>query len=285
MYYLRTVLETQGPFDGVWGFSQGAATAAILCALVARPWLHPAFSSTPSPGVPWPPAPFKFAVFCSGYLPLDRRCESWFDSPVNTPALHVLGRSDVVAPNERTLANVPRFSNSRVEWHEGGCVSVSLSRPSRPRARTVRTRLTFSPALSQPLHPAQAALCAHLQGLHPQQDVPRRAAAALSALRPLVRRQPPRLALRLAAHVQLAVPSRGPAYALASDGHATVSSAALSAAPSSSSRPSRLCTCLLALVRPVSPQSFTCILLSFCSVTKHLRSLPFGPYRRLARAP
>ncbi|GAA5936800.1 hypothetical protein JCM3775_002709 [Rhodotorula graminis] len=120
LYYLRTVLEREGPVDGIFGFSQGAATAAILCALVARPWLHPAFSSPASPGVAWPPVPFKFAVLCSGYLPLDRRCESWFDSPVAIPTLHVLGRSDVVAPNERTLANVPRFSNSRVEWHEGG---------------------------------------------------------------------------------------------------------------------------------------------------------------------
>ncbi|BGP37245.1 Low molecular weight phosphotyrosine protein phosphatase [Rhodotorula kratochvilovae] len=120
LYYLRDVLETHGPFDGIFGFSQGAATAAILCALVARPWLHPAFSSAPSTGAAWPPLPFKFAIFCSGYLPLDKRCESWFEHPVGIPALHVVGRSDVVAPNERTLANVSRFSNSRVEWHEGG---------------------------------------------------------------------------------------------------------------------------------------------------------------------
>ncbi|TNY18157.1 serine hydrolase-domain-containing protein [Rhodotorula diobovata] len=122
LYYLRDVLETHGTFDGILGFSQGAATAAILCALVSRPWLHPAFSSPSarSTGAAWPPLPFKFAILCSGYLPLDRRCESWFDTPVAIPALHVIGRSDVVAPNERTLANVPRFTNSRVEWHEGG---------------------------------------------------------------------------------------------------------------------------------------------------------------------
>ncbi|GAA5996963.1 alpha/beta hydrolase [Rhodotorula paludigena] len=119
--YLRDVLETQGPFDGIFGFSQGAATSAILCALVARPWLHPAFSAPSAvPGAAWPPTPFKFAIFCSGYLPLDARCESFFEYPVGIPALHVIGRSDVVAPNERTLANVPRFSNSRVEWHDGG---------------------------------------------------------------------------------------------------------------------------------------------------------------------
>lgn len=98
--YLRDVLETQGPFDGIFGFSQGAATSAILCALVARPWLHPAFSAPSTvPGAAWPPTPFKFAIFCSGYLPLDARCESFFEYPVGIPALHVIGRSDVVAPN------------------------------------------------------------------------------------------------------------------------------------------------------------------------------------------
>ncbi len=30
--HLQHILQTQGPFDGVLGFSQGAAVAAVLCA-------------------------------------------------------------------------------------------------------------------------------------------------------------------------------------------------------------------------------------------------------------
>ncbi|ORY73866.1 serine hydrolase FSH [Leucosporidium creatinivorum] len=119
--YLREILETQGPFDGIWGFSQGAATAPILCALVSQPSLSPIFAApSSSPSVVWPPKQFKFAILCSGFLPLDRKLEAWFAEPLDVPTLHVLGREDVVAIAERSLANVPRFKDSRLEWHSGG---------------------------------------------------------------------------------------------------------------------------------------------------------------------
>lgn len=223
LYYLRDVLETHGTFDGILGFSQGAATAAILCALVSRPWLHPAFSSPSarSTGAAWPPLPFKFAILCSGYLPLDRRCESWFDTPVAIPALHVIGRSDVVAPNERTLANVPRFTNSRVEWHEGGCAPFPLSCSVDERSRPC-------PSSSQPLHPPQALLCAPLQRIHPLPHVPRRRAAPLSLVRHVFRRHARQLAVRALARGRLAVAVRRPAHALAGDGAGAVTRVALS---------------------------------------------------------
>jgi hypothetical protein len=93
----------------------------MLCALVSQPSLSPIFSApSSSTSVSWPPKPFKFAILCSGFLPLDRKLEAWFSKPLEIPALHVLGREDVVAIAERSLANVPRFKNSRLEWHSGG---------------------------------------------------------------------------------------------------------------------------------------------------------------------
>lgn len=76
----------------------GAATATILCALLSQPSLSPIFAApSSSPSVAWPPKQFKFAILCSGFLPLDRRLEEWFSTPLAVPALHVLGRQDVVA--------------------------------------------------------------------------------------------------------------------------------------------------------------------------------------------
>lgn len=93
----------------------------MLCALISRPALSPVFAApSPSPSVVWPPKQLKFAILCSGFLPLDRKLEAWFSQPLDVPALHVLGREDVVAIAERSLANVPRFKDSRLEWHSGG---------------------------------------------------------------------------------------------------------------------------------------------------------------------
>ncbi|KAK4057701.1 Family of serine hydrolases 3 [Microbotryomycetes sp. JL221] len=119
--YLRTVMEQHGPFDGVWGFSQGAACAAILTALVENPSLHPAFAaSSYNPAVTWPPQQFKFTILSSGFLPLDPRTKRMFDEPLKTPSLHILGRGDTIVGTDRSLPLVDAFADARVEWHDGG---------------------------------------------------------------------------------------------------------------------------------------------------------------------
>lgn len=93
--YLRNILEKEGPFDGIFGFSQGAACGAILTALVEQPSLDPIFAApSENPDVQWPPAPFKFAVLSAGFYPLDPRANACFngDTKPKTPTLHVLGR-------------------------------------------------------------------------------------------------------------------------------------------------------------------------------------------------
>ena len=56
MRYLEEIFRTKGPFDGVLGFSQGAAMTGILCSLVGNEkydWLQ-----------------FRFAIVISGALSL-----------------------------------------------------------------------------------------------------------------------------------------------------------------------------------------------------------------------
>ncbi|GAA5974143.1 hypothetical protein JCM11641_003461 [Rhodosporidiobolus odoratus] len=118
--YLRQVVETQGPFDGIFGFSMGAAAAALLTALLERPAVHPIFAAPAQNAVAWPPPPFRFAVLCNAYLPGERMCWDWFSPPTATPSLHVLGRGDVVVDNEWSSVLVSRFSDPQVAWHGGG---------------------------------------------------------------------------------------------------------------------------------------------------------------------
>ncbi|KAM0755603.1 hypothetical protein T439DRAFT_320307 [Meredithblackwellia eburnea MCA 4105] len=72
LVYLRDIMEKQGPFDGVWGFSQGGAMAAILTLLVENPALHPVFAAPSSTSSTWPPPQFKFSVLAAGFLPMDK---------------------------------------------------------------------------------------------------------------------------------------------------------------------------------------------------------------------
>ncbi|KAK4704176.1 hypothetical protein P7C70_g2038, partial [Phenoliferia sp. Uapishka_3] len=69
LMYLRNIMEKEGPFDGVWGFSQGGAMAGILTLLVENPQLHPIFAKE---GANWPPPQFKFAILGAGFEPQDQ---------------------------------------------------------------------------------------------------------------------------------------------------------------------------------------------------------------------
>jgi len=100
--YLRQIITEKGPFQGVWGFSQGGACAAMVASLMADPSLHPVFAA---PGPNWPPPPLQFAVIVGGFLPLDPTCKAMFDTKVPTPSLHVLGRGDTIVGQGRSRAS------------------------------------------------------------------------------------------------------------------------------------------------------------------------------------
>ncbi|THH18689.1 hypothetical protein EW146_g2352 [Bondarzewia mesenterica] len=113
--FLRDLLRQQR-FEGIFGFSQGAAMAAILSALLERPHLHPPFlvdGEAPHP-------PFKFCVSVSGFMPPGPLSEALFSTPYETPTLHVLGKNDILVVEERTRALVKVSKNNRVEEHDGG---------------------------------------------------------------------------------------------------------------------------------------------------------------------
>jgi len=134
---LAEVLKTEGPFDGVIGFSQGGAMAAMLASLL-EPTRRAAFEKLyPSGGLSYPSsftadtgyiesnfhAPLKFAVSYSGFAARGIEAYRGFYEPkIATPMLHFLGTLDAVVEESRSLALVDNCEESegRVVYHPGG---------------------------------------------------------------------------------------------------------------------------------------------------------------------
>ncbi|KAH9920927.1 FSH1-domain-containing protein [Fomitopsis serialis] len=112
---LRDVLA-KDHYDGVFGFSQGAAMAAILAALLEKPAVHPPFLINGEP----PHPPLQFCVAVAGFRPVSPLCDVILLPSYPTRSLHILGRTDVIVVEERSRTILDISSNKRVEYHDGG---------------------------------------------------------------------------------------------------------------------------------------------------------------------
>ncbi|KAF8806661.1 FSH1-domain-containing protein [Phlegmacium glaucopus] len=112
---IRDLLVTQR-FNGVLGFSQGGAFAAVIAALLERPHLYPEFlvdGKSPHP-------PLQFCISVSGFRLNDPFSLEFLEPNYSTPTLHILGKTDVVVVEERSRQLIEVSKNSRVEEHNGG---------------------------------------------------------------------------------------------------------------------------------------------------------------------
>ncbi|XP_068272003.1 esterase OVCA2 [Nyctibius grandis] len=102
---VAAALAEHGPFDGLLGFSQGAALAAMVCALRARG--DPRF-------------PVAFAILVAGFASRAPAHGHFYREPIALPTLHVVGDADAViaAPLSRELAR--HFVEPVVLSHPGG---------------------------------------------------------------------------------------------------------------------------------------------------------------------
>ncbi|KAE9402537.1 hypothetical protein BT96DRAFT_879408 [Gymnopus androsaceus JB14] len=127
-FYLREILK-EHRFDAIFGFSQGAAMAEQIAAMLERPYLFPMFCQN---GVA-PHPPLKFIACVSGFLirgpklswEADSKSKAAIAAPefgfaLNTPVLYVVGRNDIVVPLERSHIFVQHSKFNRVEEHNGG---------------------------------------------------------------------------------------------------------------------------------------------------------------------
>eukprot|EP00128_Syssomonas_multiformis_P002207 Colp12_sorted_trinity150504_noHs@28002 len=101
--HVEATLREKGPFDGVLGFSQGAALASMLAAR------HHLSGDTL----------FRFIVVVAGFIP-DMSPHFNSDIKIKTPSLHVYGTGDQVIVPSRSQTLAQFFENPVEVQHEGG---------------------------------------------------------------------------------------------------------------------------------------------------------------------
>ena len=111
---LVALFDSQGLFDGVLGFSQGAALAGLLVGLRA-PDGRPTVDR---------PLCFDFAIVVSGFPASDPELARLYErrDSFALPSLHVFGRADGVVPNRDSRALAARFTSPVLVEHDGGHV-------------------------------------------------------------------------------------------------------------------------------------------------------------------
>ena len=113
--YLDNVFETQGPFDGILAFSQGACLASILCRISQQ-------NSSSQESVKFKFIKFKFAIIVAGFKSGQVQHEIYYDKykKIDLPSLHVIGKADKVIPFEMSMALTEYFTNPSVFVHDLG---------------------------------------------------------------------------------------------------------------------------------------------------------------------
>ena len=131
---IAKVLESEGPFDGVIGFSQGAAMATMVASLLEGESRKQAFARAQeqsSLAIPFPESfekldhpPLKFCAAYSGFRSPGERYTGFYENPhIQTPVCHFIGSLDSVVEEARTQALVDAAggaNKTQVVVHPGG---------------------------------------------------------------------------------------------------------------------------------------------------------------------
>ena len=132
MAVVAKCIKEEGPFDGVIGFSQGAAAAAMVASLLEGQRRVEAFDKAEKEGgIPYPASfnsdggfvqqPLKFAVAYSGFC-APRQYKGFYEPKIETPVLHFLGQMDAIVEEERSrlLVGSCEAGDKNVVTHPGG---------------------------------------------------------------------------------------------------------------------------------------------------------------------
>ncbi|XP_034406048.1 esterase OVCA2 [Cyclopterus lumpus] len=103
---VREAVKNQGPFDGILGFSQGAAFVAMLCCLQEQK-LEPEFN-------------FRFSIIVAGFRSACEEHKHFYNLPLQIPSLHVFGLEDRVIPDNMSRELLLSFQDPQVLTHPGG---------------------------------------------------------------------------------------------------------------------------------------------------------------------
>ena len=130
--WVRQLFAGSAPFDGVFGFSQGAALAALLVGMRA----------TNNVDALERPLAFSFAVLVGGFVSNDPAHAALYQASecFDLPSFHLIGRADRIVPREASLALAARFVHPTVFEHDGGHVIASTAEARREFANFLRAR-------------------------------------------------------------------------------------------------------------------------------------------------
>ena len=116
-------------YDGVFGFSQGAALTGLLTAVQESGGAPAEFR-------------FDFAVMVGGFTSnLPKHAELLRDK-LTTPSVHVIGRSDVIVPRKDSLRLADRFVDPLIIEHPGGHVVPGSKAVTEPIAEFLASRMS-----------------------------------------------------------------------------------------------------------------------------------------------
>ncbi|RNA06298.1 ovarian cancer-associated protein 2 -like [Brachionus plicatilis] len=109
--HLDKVFESQGPFDGILAFSQGACIGSILCQIskINETSEHK-FKNIK----------FKFAILVAGFKSRQSQHDSYYEKKIQVPTLHIMGESDRVIPKEMSISLLDYFFEPKIFEHSGG---------------------------------------------------------------------------------------------------------------------------------------------------------------------
>lgn len=105
LHAIKETIAAEGPFDGILGFSQGAAFASLLCVL----------RSDPAAGIA-----FKFAILIAGFKSLVSLHATVYSNPIDCPSFHTIGATDGVIPTQSSEDLLMVFINGTAYRHDGG---------------------------------------------------------------------------------------------------------------------------------------------------------------------
>jgi pimeloyl-ACP methyl ester carboxylesterase len=117
--WVLAAFEREGPFDGVFGFSQGAALTALLVGLRSPDEMLAGRK----------PLAFDFAILVGAFRASDPALARLYEAAANyaIPSAHIIGRSDFIVPPDNSRAVARLFQRPLILEHAGGHVIPGTS--------------------------------------------------------------------------------------------------------------------------------------------------------------
>ncbi|KAJ5941238.1 hypothetical protein N7516_001406 [Penicillium verrucosum] len=152
---IASLLKNSGPFDGIVGFSQGAAAAAIVASLLEGNRKDAFATLEAETGIPYPACfkelehpPLRFVVSISGYVASHLDYRAFYEPGIRTPVMHFLGSMDTVVEEGASMRLVESCrvlgdeKKQIVIWHSGGHVVPSGKRELAAVAHFIKSNVS-----------------------------------------------------------------------------------------------------------------------------------------------